>query len=68
MNTKLMVDELPKDLADRIKKENGVAIRKVRVSKNEIQDYATSTLSQLKGLDKSDKVRAIHMALKMLEV
>ena len=66
--TRLNVDQLPKELSNQIKKENGVPTRKVKTTKNEIQDYATSVLGQLRGLSKSDKIRSINMALKMMEV
>ena len=62
------VNELPADLANLIKKENGIPSRKIKVTKNEMQDYGASILNQVKGLSKSDKIRAINMALKMLEV
>ena len=65
---KLNVNDLPKELADIVKKENGVSTRKIKVTKNEMQDYGASILNQVKGLSKSDKIRAINMALKMLEV
>ena len=66
--TGLDVNQLPKELQNKIKKDNGVPTRKVKVTKNEIQDYSFSLLNQLKGLSKSDKVRSINMALRMLEV
>ena len=64
----LNIDDLPKDLRDQIKKDNNMPTRKVKVTKDEIRCYSVSALNQVKGLSKSDIVRVLNHALKMLEV
>jgi len=64
----LDINDLPKALQDQIKKDNNMPIRKVKVTKDEIRCYSVSALNQVKGLSKSDIVRVLNHALKMLEV
>lgn len=65
---KLSINDLPKAIADEIKKANNMPTRKVKVTKDEIRSYSISALNQVKGLSKSDIIRVLNYALKMLEV
>ena len=64
----LNVNELPKDLANQIKKENGVPTRKHNLTKDEVRGLAIAMLNQAKGFSKSDIGRVLSLARKMLEV
>ena len=64
----LNVNDLPKELANQIKKENGVSTRNQNLTKDEVRGFAISMLNQVKGLSKSDIGRVLSLARKMLEV
>ena len=68
MSKGIPVDELPKELQDKIKKVNGLAVRKQALDKNAIRGYAIAALYQFKHLSKSDRVRVLNHALQMNKV
>ena len=53
---------------DKIKKVNGLAVRKQALDKNAIRGYAIAALYQIKHLSKSDRVRVLNHALQMNKV
>ena len=64
---KLKMSDLPREVQDVIKKENGIPIRKHNLTKDDVRGYAISVLSQVKNLNKSDMERVLVQANKMIK-
>ncbi|QDP59685.1 MAG: hypothetical protein Unbinned2990contig1001_5 [Prokaryotic dsDNA virus sp.] len=62
------INDLPIDLQKQLKKENGISSRNQNLSKDDIRSYAIASLNQLKGIKKSEMIRVLNLAKKMLEV
>ena len=65
---KLNINDLPREVRDLIKKENGIPTRKHNLTKDDVRGYAISVLNQVRNLSKSDITRVLNFALKVLEV
>ena len=65
---KLNVNDLPRDIGDQIKKENGVSTRNYKMNKNQMKSHCFAVLNQLRGLNKSEINRVLEHAKKMNEV
>ena len=68
MSKGIPVDELPKELQDKIKKDNGFSVRKKSVNKNAVRGYAIAALYQIKHLSKNDRIRVLNHAIQMNQV
>ena len=68
MSKGIPVDELPKELQAKIKKDNGVPVRKQALDKNAIRGYAIAALYQIKHLSKNDRIRVLNHAIQMNQV
>ena len=62
------INDLPIDLQKQLKKENGISSRNQNLSKDDIRSYAIASLNQLEGIKKSEMIRVLNLAKKMLEV
>ena len=62
------LEDLPKEVRDRIVKEHGIPTRKHNLAKDDVRGYAISVLSQIKSLNKSDMIRVLKFALNWMEV
>ena len=65
---KLNINDLPREVRDLIKKENGIPTRKHNLTKDDVRGFAISVLNQVRNLSKSDINRVLNFALKVLEV
>ena len=65
---KLNINDLPREVRDLIKKENGIPTRKHNLTKDDVRGFAISVLNQVRNLSKSDITRVLNFALKVLEV
>ena len=68
MPKKIPIDQLPKDLQLKIKKQNGIVTRKQLLNKDAIRGHAIAVLNQIKDLSKSDRVRVLNHAHEMNKV
>ena len=64
---KLNIDDLPKEVRDLIKKENGIPTRKHNLTKDDVRGYAIKMLGQVYNLSKSDIERVLAQANKMVK-
>ena len=65
---KLTINDLPKEVRDKIKKENGISTKKYPLTKNDIRCYSISVLNVIKGLTKNQRQRVLKHSLKVNEI
>jgi len=68
MTKGIPINQLPKELQLKIKKQNGTVTRKQSLNKDAIRGYAIAVLNQIKDLSKSDRVRVLNHAQEMNKV
>tara|TARA_R100001530_G_scaffold116529_2_gene83605 strand:+ start:736 stop:942 length:207 start_codon:yes stop_codon:yes gene_type:complete len=68
MTKGIPINQLPKELQLKIKKQNGTVTRKQSLNKDAIRGYAIAVLNQIKDLSKSDRVRVLNHAHEMNKV
>ena len=62
------VNDLPKELVNQIKRENGVSTKTTKMSKNQVRSSAIKVISQISDLDKYQAKRVLKHAMKMMNV
>ena len=62
------VNDLPKDLGNKIKKENGVSTKTQKMTKNQVRTSAIKVIAQISELDKYQAKRVLQHAIKMMNV
>ena len=65
------VNDLPKDLGNKIKKENGVSTKTQKMTKNQVRTSAIKVIGQISELDKYQAKRVLFYlqhAIKMMNV
>ncbi|MGI9349612.1 MAG: hypothetical protein ACR2OP_07290 [Amylibacter sp.] len=68
MSKGIPVDQLPKELQSKIKKDNGIPTRKQALNKDAIRGYAIAALNQIRDLTKNDRVRVLNHAQQMNKI
>ncbi len=66
--SKLTLDDLPADVVDKLKKDNGISTRKITITKEEIRTHSISVLNVIKNLTKRQRDRILKHALKQNKV
>ena len=61
------LEDLPKEVRDRIVKEHGISTRKHNLTKDDVRGYAIKMLGQVYNLCKSDIERVLAQANKMVK-
>jgi len=62
------ISELPVELQNRIKKDNGVSIRNYTMSKDDVRTHAIAVLGVIRTLSKKQRIRVLNHALKVNDV
>lgn len=65
---KIPISELPVELQNQIKKENGVSTRNYTMSKDDVRSYSIAVLGVIKSLTKKQRIRVLNHALKVNDV
>ncbi len=62
------VNELPKEIGDIVKRDNGISTREASMTKNQVRSHAIKVLAAISNLDKSQAHRVLRHAIKMMSV
>jgi hypothetical protein len=65
---KIPISELPVELQNQIKKENGVSTRNYTMSKDDVRSHSIAVLGVIKMLTKQQRKRVLNHALKVNDV
>ena len=65
---KIPISELPVELQNQIKKENGVSTSNYTISKDDFRSYSIAVLGVIKSLTKKQRIRVLNHALKVNDV
>ena len=65
---RIPISELPLELQNQIKRDNGVSTRNYTMSKDDVRSYSIAVLGTIKSLTKKQRIRVLNHALKVNDV